>query len=340
MPVRRILVAILLAALLSGAGYTAYWFHVAGELRKGVESWAAERRAAGWRVEWRSMALQGFPGRVRLLLAEPAISRPEGMMWHAETLAAGASAFDLTRITLAAPGRHELDWQGRAGSLDAAALTGELDLENGRLREVSLSGNGVVLAGAGQAIAAEALSLVVRPLAVAAATHDSETLRFAAAGHGITLPAIPGLVLDRKVAVAELSGRVLGPISPVAPFAALTAWAAEGGTIELDRMVLDWAPMMLDADGTVALDPRGQPLAALSARVRGFPELMDRLSASGALDPGAATAAKLLLSLMAKPDRQGRPAVPVPITVQDGGVWMGPARIATMPHLAWPEITD
>jgi hypothetical protein len=340
MPVRRVLVAIMLAALLSAAGYTAYWFHVAGELRKGVESWAAERRAVGWQIAWQDMATEGFPGRVRLHFAGPAISRADGMNWQAETLIASAQALTLTHISLAAPGRHQLSWRGGAATLDAAALTGELDLGHGRLREASLAGRGLILTDDRVTIEAEGLTMLVRPLAVADPKHDSETLRFAAAAHDVTLPVLPGLVLDRTVAVAEMSGHVLGPIPQAPPFAALTAWAADGGTIELDRVVLDWAPMMLDADGTLALDPYGQPLAALSARVRGFPALMDRLSAAGLLDPGAATAAKLMLSLMAKPDRQGRPAVPVPVTVQDGGVWMGPARIATMPHLAWPDPAD
>lgn len=338
MPVRRILTIVLAAVLLSAAGYAAYWFHVAGELRKGVEGWAAERRANGWRVEWRELATAGFPGRVTLHVAEPALARPDGLAWRTGALVASARPWDLTRIALTAPGRHLLSWAGHDSELKAATLDGTLDLDRGgRLREISLAGSGLVLAAAGMDIAADALSLTVLPLAVSAASHDTETVRFAAAAHGITLPDLPGLVLERRIALAEINGRVLGPIPAAPPAASILAWAEDGGTLEIDHLALDWAPMALEADGTLALDPRGQPLAALSARVRGFPELMDRLAAAGTLDPAAAAAAKMMLSLMAKPDRAGRPAVPVPVSVQDGGVWLGPARVAQLPPVAWPD---
>lgn len=338
MPLRRVLAIALAAVLLSGAGYAAYWFHVAGELRKGVESWAEQRRAVGWQVAWRDIATTGFPGRVRLRLARPALARTGGLAWQAETLEAAALPWELTRVSLAAPGRHHLAWGGNAAELTATGLDGVLDLDrSGRLRELALTGGGLTLESAGTALAADGISLTVRALDVAAPGHDSETVRFAAAAHGITLPDLPGLMLERRLALAEINGRVLGAIPAAPPATAILAWAEDGGTVEIDHLALDWSPMALEADGTLALDPRGQPLAALSARVRGFPELMDRLAAAGTLDPGAAAAAKMMLSLMAKPDRAGRPAVPVPVTVQDGGVWLGPARVAWMPPIEWPD---
>lgn len=341
MPVRRILFALVAAALLSGAGYAAYWFHVAGEVRKGVESWAAARRAEGWRVDWREMATGGFPGRVRLRLAEPTVARPDGLSWTADRLEAGARPFDLTRIGLSAPGRHRLGWGERTAELNAAGLDGVLALgAGGRVGELSLTGAGLKIVEAETTMEADGLSLTILPLAVAVPSHDTETVRFAAAAHGITLPVLPGLVLERRVALAEVNGRVMGDIPAAPPVAALAAWAADGGTVEIDHLTLEWAPLALEADGTLALDPRGQPLAALSARVRGFPDLMDRLAAAGSMDAGAAAAAKLMLSLLAKPDRTGRPAVAVPVSVQDGALWLGPARVAQVPPLAWLENPD
>lgn len=336
MPVRRILAALAALIVVAGAGYAAYWFHVAGELRKGIDDWAAERRAAGWTVAWAGMETGGFPAAVRIRLIEPRLVRPDGVEWRIEALSASAPPINLTRITLRAPGRHDVAVAGRAIVLTANRLRLDLDLDrHGRLRDSHLLGRGLTLTDGDQSMDVAVLSVSVQPAKDAPKdqVHEAESLRFTAAAHGIVLPETLALVLEREVALAEMSGRVLGTL-PLPPSGhGLMAWAAEGGTIEIDHMALDWAPMALEAEGTLALDPRGQPLAALSAKVRGFSELMDRLAERRVLDAGAATAAKLMLSLMAKPDARGRPAVPVPVTLQDGGVWFGPARVADMPPL-------
>ena len=333
MSVRRI--AAIFAATLAVAvlAYTAYWFHVAGLLRKGLESWAEERRTHGWQVAWDGLERSGYPWHIRLRLDHPRVADGKGMAWAADGLTGNADPFDWTRLRLEAPGRHHLEAPGLALDMTVASAKAEVNLRrNGAVEDATLL---VSALDAGDTLRMAGLAVAWDPLEVAQPDHQTPTIRFSATGHGITLPPLPGMPLDRDIALAAVTGRVMGALPDGSPLQAIRRWSADGGTVELDHVALDWEPLGLEGDGTLALDPAGQPLAALSARVRGFAPLMDRLAEAGNMEHGAANAAKLVLSLMAKPDPKGRPAVPVPVSLQDGTLYLGPARVAALPPIRW-----
>jgi hypothetical protein len=337
MSARRILMVFAIALAVAGLGYTAYWFHVAGVLRKSLEAWSEQRRAEGWEVAWSELSTGGYPLHVRLTLEQPRIAHPKGPSWQAERLVGHAEPFDWTRLRLDAPGRHRVDAAGRTLELIAASARAEVNLDrHGGLEDATLLIADLSAAGAtAEPLTMAGLALAWDPLPVPKPDLNTATVRFSATAHGITLPPLPGLPLDRRITLAELTGRVMGVLPAGAPAQSLPRWSAEGGIVELDHVTLEWDPLALEGDGTVALDPQGQPLAALSARVRGFAPLMDRLAETGTMEHSAANAAKIVLSLMAKPDGKGRAAVPVAISLQDGTVFFGPARIAQLPPITW-----
>ena len=342
---RRIIAAFLVCAALLAAAYTAYWFHVAGLVGKAVVQWSDQQRAAGWQVAYDRLEMAGFPLQLTVRLDGPSLTAPGGLGWRADSLTARAWPFRLGRLTLAAPGRHRLSFGGETAVLTAAGLTADLRLDSaGRLRRLRATARSVAVQDTGDpAAGADELSLSLDQVASAAPlTARSPVLTFAAAAAGLRLPPLPGLTLCRRIAAASLSGQVRGPLPPAppgkpeSPLDTLARWSAAGGTVTVDHLSLDWQPLGLDASGTLALDRRLQPLAAFCAQVRGYAQLMDRLAEARMVDRGAANAAKLMLSLMARPDSQGRPAVPVPLTVQDGLLWLGPARIGAVPPIPWP----
>ena len=215
---------------------------------------------------------------------------------------------------------------GAAGWL-AEADSATLDLDPaGQGGEIHAAG--ARLAVAGVAVTVEALSAAL----VLSASGPSVTL----SALGIVPPAWPAVPLAPRIERLEIAGRVRGGVPGAADSAAISAWSAGGGTIEIDRLALDWAPLGLEGDGTLAFDADLQPLAAFALRLRGAAPLIDRLRASGRVEPGAALAAKTVMALLARPDSQGRSAVPVPLTLQDGWIWLGPARMARMPRIVWP----
>ena len=47
--------------------------------------------------------------------------------------------------------------------------------------------------------------------------------------------------------------------------------------------------------------------------------------------------AKILLSVLARPSPvDGQPELTVPLTLQDGHLWIGPAKLVPLPRIEWP----
>ncbi len=109
-----------------------------------------------------------------------------------------------------------------------------------------------------------------------------------------------------------------------------------GGVLQIQRFVANWGPLAVTAEGTLALDGQMQPLFAGTATVRGYSEAIDALVQARMMAPNQATGAKIALAAMAKPaDDGGPPAAKLPITIQDGFLFVGPLKLAQMPRIVW-----
>lgn len=323
---RLVLIAVvgLVAAILA---YSLYWMHAAGQARNHLQSWTEARRAEGWAIGWGEATQDGFPWRLRLTLTAPELTHPSGLRWQAPHVELWTAPLWPRAVHVETAGNHTVTWAGRDWPLSlerlaATIASGSLDahlhgLQTGQSRIADLG-----------------LSLSALPPRPDPSGHPA-SWRFALSGRDIQLPSdtLPGF--DGQMALAEISGRVMGAIPTGTPVAAIAGWSKQGGIIELDRVALDWPPMGLEGTGTAALDPSGQPLVALSTRIHGFDALMDRLYQAGLVDQATARTSKTLLGLMAKPDPRGRPAIPAPVTIQDGGLYLGPARIGAVPGIPW-----
>jgi len=51
--------------------------------------------------------------------------------------------------------------------------------------------------------------------------------------------------------------------------------------------------------------------------------------------PNDGQLAKIALQLMSKPGANGTPEVTLPARVQNGSLYLGPARLLAMPKIAW-----
>jgi Uncharacterized protein conserved in bacteria (DUF2125) len=335
MLLRRIVPLVL---VLSGVIYSAYWFHASRQMSKAVIAWTEARRAEGWQVEYDGPDISGFPAAIALRVDKPVIATPAGIGWRGPAVTVTLSPFDPRTLHVVADGHHGLAVGPWSMDGDFAQLRGDIGFTlDGALRDFHASARTATVAVAGaESLSAEGLAVALTPLAAPSPiTHVTPTIGFSVSASGLDLPVLPGLVLERRIAQSEIAGRLLGAVPPGPPLPAIAAWSADGGTIAIDRLVLNWDPMALEGEGTLALDSQMQPLAAFSARVRGFGPLVDRLGAAGIVQPGAIAAGRMLLALMAKPDAQGRPTIPIPVTIQDGAVWLGPARVAAVPVIPW-----
>ncbi len=128
---------------------------------------------------------------------------------------------------------------------------------------------------------------------------------------------------------------VMGRI-PTAPLRqAAAAWRDSGGTVELDHVALNWGSLRVTGSGTLALDPDLQPIGGFSGAVEGYDELFRAFVAGGRMRPGDARLAQLALGMLSKPGPDGRPEIATSFTIQNGEMFLGPARLGAAPRIVW-----
>ena len=337
---RRTRLILVLAAipLLAGALYAVLWFRLASAVDDGLTLWAAGRRAQGWQVSYAAPKVTGFPLAVTSTLTDLVVAIPGLATWRAPPLTIAIVPWRPLAVALTAPGVHTLEALGLPPlTITTQAAAGTLTLTGaGLFDRFEGDAQTVALAVAGQGVASiGGLDASVADLHAEHAAHTDATWSFGLTLRDLHLP--PGkLVLEPNVAAAALSGRVLGAIPPGPPAVALDAWRQDGGRIELDAWRLRWAPLEAVGEGTLALDPAMQPVAALNARVQGLFDFVDRLVQAHLMAAGDARVAKLVLGLLAKPTTAGgAPELAVPVTLQDGVLKLGPAAVARVPAISW-----
>lgn len=333
--------ALLLLLIVAAGGYTWWWFRLADGVRDGIQRWAEDHRAQGWQVSFAELHTTGFPGPLHVRLLQPHVIRPDGLDWRTAELRAEISPLAPLLVTVDGSGQHEITLPA-TGALQVRAekAVAEVTLDGrGRLERVEATGNAIAARlPEGDGIEAKTVQLLLDPVPEADQADELATsLTVIATAEGLVLPASVKPVLGPRVAVASFSGRIQGamPSEPVTD--ALAEWRDKGGTAELDRLTVEWGPLQLAGNGTLALDRELQPLVALSTTIRGFDETVDQLKAGGFIRSKDARTAKLVLALMAKPQPNGAlPAIEMPLTIQDGELYMGPLALAQVPPITWP----
>lgn len=364
---RRILlfVSVALAAILGA--YAIYWHIAAGTLADGIGRWAAERRAEGYEIAYGEPVIAGFPFRLEAQIEAPVIGSPPPAAgattpqwrWAGPRLTLHARPWTPLDAEASAPGRHDLEiWSGaepRRYVLDATEAVGQASVgADGRVTVASARFADLLIAEDGhddRNLLAETASIAVEPGTVEGGDHSKPSLGFRLALAGLVLPPDAETPLGRDVARLELDGALLGRIEPprdaagdvpssAAPASlrqALALWRDDGGTLELARVVTDWGPLGLSGSGTFALDAALQPIGAMSTTITGHDAVIDALVAAGVVGPRDGGLAKILLGVLAKPSPvDGTPELTVPLTLQDGYLWAGPAKLVPLPTIMWP----
>ncbi len=112
--------------------------------------------------------------------------------------------------------------------------------------------------------------------------------------------------------------------------ALLGAWSKAGGTLELKSLIVDWGALGMTTSGTLALDAELRPLAALTAEIEGYGAVLAALADAGTLKTRDAKLATTVLDLLAKPAPDGARVLTVPVTAQNGTLFVGPLSLVKL----------
>ena len=116
---------------------------------------------------------------------------------------------------------------------------------------------------------------------------------------------------------------------------AISEWRDAGGTIELDNLQVKWGELGSTASGTIALDRELQPIGGFSGAIQGYDQILAALVQSGRMRAAEAGLARLALAMLAKAGPDGKPAITTAFTIQNGQMFLGPAKLGKAPRIAW-----
>lgn len=332
---RRLALACALFVVLAAAGWGGVWFLAARTVERGIHDWADAQRAQGIDVRFASLSMEGFPFAVRAVAADGAIVT-RSIQWQGAKLVAEAAVVNPSDIAITLPGTQKLTIvNGAVTTLEAASGHGRVLLgPDGQVMDAAMTFTDVAAAPASPhsaPVRVRSLSLTMTQPGRPPADYQETGLTMAVTADGITLPpeaAALGPAMERAEATVRVQGR------PPAPEpASLSAWSSGGGTVELDRLAVNWGPVKLAVNGTVALDRELQPQAAMTMEVRGAQQALTAVSTM--LKPKEVNLARTVLAMLSRPAADGEPVVTAPVTIQSRAVYVGPMKVAAMPEVVW-----
>ena len=331
---------------IAAAGYTGYWFIAASEIEDRIEAWAEERRATGVEIESAATEVAGFPLRFEVAVSEPRIHDTEnGWRWGRRRVPRRAAPVGFQRGDRHSrpPPRGAYPGRGRV----ARAIDGRIDdgrlvvgLDGARrigIGDIALELYGVEVDGLWSGGPARVESVRATGLARGGDEGGGEVLRAALAMRDILLPEGPRRGTRGKSRLprhrCEASSGPIGGGDEAGE--TIAAWRDAGGTLELADFRVRWGPLGIESNGTIALDGEMRPIAALTADIIGYGNVIDALIMSNMIPLGDAFIAKVAFNMLAERPEDGGPPVlrAVPVTAQDGTLFVGPVKVADLPPL-------
>jgi hypothetical protein len=331
---------ILAALLIVGGGYTAYWFLVARRIEAGIIDWAQSQRADKVDFSWQKMRVSGYPAVFRVdlgsaVLRDGAITPSPDL--HIPVLSGIARPWDFADWRLAAPGGFTADFATAKGGPSAKliAQTGDGVVSIGPEGDWTLSltlGGTTVEAGAPVIVGSAHTTLTVPPKP--SREHADPVMAFAVKASQIKLPAAIapfGDTIDELDFAATEKGAI--PSGKLAD--AVAAWRDAGGKIELDNLRLKWGALDAMGTGTIALDQELQPTGGFSGAIQGYDQILTALVQTGQMRASDAGLARIALTFLAKAGPDGKPEIRTAFTIQNGQMFLGPAKLGRLPHIGW-----
>jgi hypothetical protein len=228
-----------------------------------------------------------------------------------------------------------LTWAGdHTWALAARGVHADISFGRG-IEAIAAEVPGLRLAGRDWGEPLEVALLVLDWRASAPARGAPESMSLSADAEGIVLPPDFAASLGRAVARLSATLRIARP--PNGPLAgAITRWRNDGGTLDVDAVRVRWGELDVTGEGTLALDSEMRPLGAFTATVSGVDAAIDALREAGQLSAVEAVAVAIGLRLVAKEGARGPGSIALPITLQDGRLYLDRFAVARLRPLFDP----
>ena len=351
----RILTGTAIGLGLAAALYTGAWFVSANMLAGEVTHWIEARRAEGFTIRTGAVEKAGFPAHVAVRVTDLDLAAPAQRgrwTWQTPAVEVSASPLRLDHLTINLSGTHRIagPWL-ESPSLQFTAAKANLGLtfKDGVTDEAQLNvenGDGswgdtdahLHVDKAGIRVSLNpAAAPPPQPASGTAGPLPSVSSRLALKIENLTVPGALPAPLTNTLTEIAFNAEVIGPVTDGPLPKLLAAWSNAGGAINVKDFTLDWAPLGISGEGSLALDQDLQPMGAFTTRLRGFTDGLDIMVREHRMGKQEAAVAKAMLGLMSKPGPGGQAEISIPLTVQDRMASAGPLKLFELPRVNWPQ---
>jgi hypothetical protein len=336
----RLGLIVAISVIVAVAGYSAYWRIAAGQIEAGIDAWAESARAQNLVASWQKLRVGGYPFAFEIefigahfrddaLRPAPDISAP--------LLSATASPWNFRDWTVAAPAGLDAAL-GPGGEplarLAAGTAAGTVDIAASGAVAIWLDLGDAKAEASGIGAAIDEAQFWVGVPAASSRREQDRGLAVAADLHLATIP-LPLPPLGNTIGDIAFAAAIVGPVPPGPARQAAASWRDAGGTIDVDHLHLAWNALAIDASGTLALDRDLQPMGSFSGTVAGYDQLLAALASAGRIRTSDARFAAAALGVIARPGPRGAPQIATSLTLQNGAVYLGPAKLGPVPRIPW-----
>ncbi|MBT7779123.1 MAG: DUF2125 domain-containing protein [Rhodospirillales bacterium] len=330
----RTIIGIILGLL--AMSYVGFWFYTADQITSQMENWTPP---PGHDVQWQSLSINGFPFQLAVELEKLTATDGHGNQWSTDHVDLAMRRWDWRAMTFNVPGSQEIVLRRTGGThtlwLDSEPFGGIVSSSGA----FTLNSTGLNLRDdRDESIFADSIRIQaeITPQASTDLEKRSGYLWFSL--NGIQTDLLSQLSLGNRIDIAAGEVELYGPLPHALKTSPVSRWQAAGGIAEVRSFRLDYGPMNVHTEGTLALDKGLQPVGAFTARIRGFGAIIDILEYNGTLGNGEALTAKFVLSALAQTDSTtNQNTLEIPISIQDRFLYAGPLKLTRVPPVQWAE---
>ncbi|MEH6403538.1 MAG: DUF2125 domain-containing protein [Sneathiella sp.] len=335
----RVIVITLTAFTLLIGGYVYWWNSLADLALVQVENWKAQQKESGYVITNSVPEVSGFPYRVKLDIQKTVIENPSRFESYSATindLWAVTQPWKINHLIFGIENPIQLSWMDegvpKAATLGAnEALGSALFSKTGKLKNLAIDLKNVTAKGFENGpTSADRIQLHRRPGSVPAITGDApqETslpaYQYALTVDNLFLGDQVDYPLGDRIEKIAVLARLEGSLRDFQNKDRILKWRDQGGILDIEETTIAWGGSKVSGNGTLTLDSENRPMGAFSTKLVGFNGLLDILETSGSLDPRAKKTASFALNLLAKQDGDGPRYLEIPLSLQEGGVFLGP----------------
>jgi hypothetical protein len=321
-----------LALLAAVAAWAIGWSLMRAAVFRHMDAAASDLARTGYRVDWTSRSISGFPFRLDLDIAGPRLRETSGWGLSAPRLKAEAYVFAADHWVIVAPDGVVLTRRvGGPVTVGATALRASLSDAGAHPPRLSVEGLGLTFApapGAAPFAFSDAAELHLH----AKAGPDDQGAFYLELDRA--RPAHPGVLADVAAGapVTLIADAIYSHAAALAGegfTGALRDWTAAGGGLTLRRLSVEAGAVAADSRaGALTIGPDGRLRGSLKVELRRGPRLLEAMTRRGIVGAGPSSLAEAIMDAHARGETSA-----VTLDFQAGRTTLGPVSLGPAPRV-------